>query len=60
MTWPHVDTRWIAGGTSAKNGEKYGGFFGKASYTLSNIANKLSFSEIGAAARGSMCKAAQS
>jgi hypothetical protein len=54
MACRHVDASWIAYGTSAKHGEKYGGVLGKAHYnfrhvfdlgitTLSNIAPKLSF-----------------
>jgi hypothetical protein len=35
-------------------------FFDLGIKTLSNIATKLSFYEIGVAARGSMCSAAQS
>ena len=71
MTWCHVDARWTTGGTLEKHGEKYGGVFGKAcrtsamffdlgNNTLSNTATKLSYSEIGAAARDFMCSAAQS
>ena len=59
MTCRHVDASWIAYGTSAKRGEKYGVFFLEklvilfamffdlGTTTLSNIATKLSFSEWG-------------
>ena len=54
-TWRHVDASWIAYGTSAKHGKKYGGVFGKARHTfrhvfnlgittLSNVSTKVSFS----------------
>ena len=33
----HVDARWIADGTSAKHGEKYGGVFGKAHHTFRHV-----------------------
>jgi hypothetical protein len=37
MTWGHVDASWIAYGSSAKHGEKYGGVFGKARHTFRHV-----------------------
>jgi len=37
MTWRHVDARSIAGVTSEKHGEKYGGVFGKAHHTFRHV-----------------------
>ncbi len=37
MTCRHVDASWIADGTSAKHGEKYGGGFGKARHTFHHV-----------------------
>ena len=64
-TWRHVDAIWIAHGSSAKHGKKYGWVFGKACHTfhhvfqlrnypttLSNIATKLSLFWHGAVDRG--------